>query len=325
VLRGAVDTISRLPYPRTGEHCLVCPTRNCFPLPACKAGLEPEAAKEVAACVPPGMEGSEEAVGMAISLPPPTMPAAAVIEVISACRRPADDLIKVLKTMISVAGVKQCQTVPQLVDQTEASAALAAKTFHPTTSMAPQEATLGELIAGRGGGSTKASEPISLLRGVVGAGAEKPNPKESQGEHKMSVESRSAQEPLQNRLAQLSGSEYKVLSYLYKLVVEKFHNRGVRMTDKTLSKATGVSLRQVGDVRKSLVKKRLVQTETIRGKGTIYCSPAPLATGSSPSPGVEEPIMVRHDAGEMEAKASPPPPAAITPIAKSVSKNPPSS
>jgi len=29
VLRGAVGTISQPPYPRTGEHCLVCPTRNC--------------------------------------------------------------------------------------------------------------------------------------------------------------------------------------------------------------------------------------------------------------------------------------------------------
>jgi hypothetical protein len=29
VLRGAVGTISLPPHPRTGEHCLVCPSRNC--------------------------------------------------------------------------------------------------------------------------------------------------------------------------------------------------------------------------------------------------------------------------------------------------------
>jgi hypothetical protein len=28
-LRGAVGTVSGPPYPRTGEHCLSCPTRNC--------------------------------------------------------------------------------------------------------------------------------------------------------------------------------------------------------------------------------------------------------------------------------------------------------
>jgi hypothetical protein len=45
------------------------------------------------------------------------------MELISACRRPANDLIKVLKTMISVAAVKQYQPVPQQVDESDAGAA----------------------------------------------------------------------------------------------------------------------------------------------------------------------------------------------------------
>jgi len=77
------------------------------------------------------------------------------MELISACRRPADDLIKVLKTMISVAAEKQRQPVPQVVDGSDA-APQAAQPFQPTRLMAPKEATLGELIAERGGGKAEA-------------------------------------------------------------------------------------------------------------------------------------------------------------------------
>jgi hypothetical protein len=120
---------------------------------------------------------------------------------------------------------------------------------------------------------------------------------------------------LQNLLAQLSGSEYKIASYLYDRL-EKADAHGVFLTDKELSNATGVSLRLIAAVRKSLIKQSLVHVEIVRGRGTTYYFPAALAAGPgspSPSAGVEE-IMVRRDAGEMEAKeSSAPPGTAATP------------
>ncbi|SPF42723.1 hypothetical protein SBA4_2970013 [Candidatus Sulfopaludibacter sp. SbA4] len=73
------------------------------------------------------------------------MQPAAVMEVISACRRPATDLIKVLKTMISLAAAKQRQPVPRLVVGSDA-APQAAQPFQSTKSMAPKEATLADLM-----------------------------------------------------------------------------------------------------------------------------------------------------------------------------------
>jgi hypothetical protein len=64
-----------------------------------------------------------------LATPPPATPQEATIELISACRRPANDLIKILKTMISVATEK----------------------LPPSRSMAQKEATVGELIAERDG------------------------------------------------------------------------------------------------------------------------------------------------------------------------------
>jgi len=65
------------------------------------------------------------------------------------------------------------------------------------------------------------------------------------------------------------------------------------LNDERLAAATGVSLRQVGVVRKSLVSQGLVQAETVRGRGTIYRFPAAdSATLAAviPSQPVETPV-----------------------------------
>ena len=122
-----------------------------FPAPASKLELVPEAVQETP--IPAGIE--EAPAVSAVGLPPPTTPLAPVSEVIAVCRRPANDLIKILKTMIWVAAVKQCQPVRQQVDGTEASARLAAKPLQPMQSQTLKEATLGELLAERGGEAQK--------------------------------------------------------------------------------------------------------------------------------------------------------------------------
>jgi len=116
-----------------------------------------------------------------------------------------------------------------------------------------------------------------------------------------------------SQVPRLSGSEYKIATYLYDRL-EKTDLDGVRLTDEELSQATGVSQRQVGTVRKSLEKKGLVRSETVRGQGTCYRLPAASAAGleSSPPTAIQVPILVRRDAGETESQESSAPPGTLS-------------
>jgi len=67
----------------------------------------------------------------------------------------------------------------------------------------------------------------------------------------MNAEARTVQERLEQLLPELSGSEYKIVFYLYNRL-ERADSEGVCLTDEELTKATRISPRQVKTVRESL-------------------------------------------------------------------------
>ena len=80
------------------------------------------------------------------------------------------------------------------------------------------------------------------------------------------------------------------------------------LDDEGLVAATGVSLRQLATVRKSLASQGLVQWETVRGRGKIYRFPAPDSTPPGAAVITSEPV----EAGASATVPQPPVPSAGT-------------
>ena len=84
-------------------------------------------------------------------------------------------------------------------------------------------------------------------------------------------------ERLQDLCRQLDESEFKIASCLYKLLAQ-FNGRSVWLTDRVLSKGSGVGIRQIPAARKSLAKRGLIECQTVTGRGTVYSFP-PILPG----------------------------------------------
>jgi len=67
----------------------------------------------------------------------------------------------------------------------------------------------------------------------------------------------------------LSATEHKVASYLHRRLGNAPWD-GVCLTDERIAKATGLGVRQIATVRKSLEEKNLIRSDTVPERGTRY-------------------------------------------------------